>query len=172
MEAVARQAGRPVRREGLQKTIGICIRKKASPNQITWVILGGKKFRARAPETSFDYLTATDKGIPKQAVVNLAEVMDIPMKDIAALLNLSYKTLARKRNTDPLDSLVSSLSIEIAHTVAKGLALFEDTSKLNRWLQKENRALTGKKPIELLNTPTGINLVNKVLLRMEEGVYT
>jgi putative toxin-antitoxin system antitoxin component (TIGR02293 family) len=94
------------------------------------------------------------------------------MKDMAMLLNVSYKTLGRKKKTDILDSLSSSLSIELAGTVAKGLTVFEDMDKFSRWLQKENRALQGKKPFELLSTPTGIKMVNKLLGRIEEGVYT
>jgi putative toxin-antitoxin system antitoxin component (TIGR02293 family) len=144
----------------------------ASINALVWAILGGKQFMAAAPETALDYITATNKGIPKQAVHNLAEVIDVPMKDMATLLNISYKTLGRKKKTDTLDSLSSSLSIELANTVAKGLAVFEDRDKFSRWLQKENRALQGKKPFELLNTPTGIKMINKLLGKIEEGVYT
>ena len=144
----------------------------ASINALVWAILGGKQFMAAAPETVLDYVAATNKGIPKLAVHNLAEVIDVPMKDMATLLNVSYKTLGRKKKTDTLDSLSSSLSIELANTVAKGLAVFEDRDKFSRWLQKENRALQGRKPFELLNTPTGIKMVNKLLGRIEEGVYT
>jgi len=153
-------------------TLKSFLMKGASINALVWAILGGKQFMAAAPETGLDYIAATSRGIPKQAVHNLAEVIDVPMKDMATLLNVSYKTLGRKKKTDTLDSLSSSLSIEIANTVAKGLAVFEDTDKFSRWLQKENRALQGKKPFELLNTPTGIKMVNKLLGRIEEGVYT
>lgn len=152
--------------------IRIYIRKGASPALITWAILGGKKFMPEEPVSSFDFLAAAIHGITKESVMNLADLMDVPMKDMAVLLNVSYKTLGRKRRTDSLDSLVSSLSIEIANTLANGLALFEDAAAMNRWLQKENRALNGKKPIELMSSPTGIKLVNSVLIRMEEGVYT
>jgi len=148
------------------------ITKGASINALVWALLGGKQFWRLPPETVLDYVAATSKGIPKQAVHNLAEVIDVPMKDMATLLNVSYKTLGRKKKTDTLDSLSSSLSIELANTVAKGLAVFEERDKFSRWLQKENRALQGKKPFQLLNTPTGIKMVNKLLGRIEEGVYT
>ncbi len=158
--------------EDLSALVKKHIKKGASANLLTWVILGGKNFMPKQPVSDFDFLTASDKGITKQSLINLADIMDIPMKDIAILLNVSYKTLGRKQNTDILDSLVSSLSIEIANTIANGLSVFEEADKLNRWLQKENRALNGKKPIELLSTPTGIKMVNRVLSRMEEGIYT
>lgn len=148
------------------------LEKGASINQIAWTILGGRQFMEAVPVSILDYVTAGNKGIPKLSVINLAEVMDVPMKNMAEILNVSYKTLGRKKQTDILDSLSSSLSIEIANTIAKGLSVFEDTDKLNRWLHKENRALQGKKPFDLLKTPTGIKMVNRILSRIEEGVYT
>ncbi len=163
----------PVRQApAIAVTLKNYLTKGASVNALAWVVLGGRHFMAAAPATGLDYITATRKGIPKLAVHNLAEVIDVPMKDMATLLNVSYKTLGRKKKTDMLDSLSSSLSIEIANTVAKGLALFEDIDKFSRWLQKDNRALGGQKPFDLLNTPTGIKMVNKLLGRIEEGVYT
>jgi putative toxin-antitoxin system antitoxin component (TIGR02293 family) len=146
--------------------------KEGSSNLITYEILGGPQFMLNEPRSNIDYITASNNGIPKLSIINLAEVMDVPMKEMAVLLSVSYKTLGRKKPTDKLDSLSSSLSIEIANTVAKGLSVFESTDKLNRWLQKGNRALQGKKPFDLLNTPTGIKLVTQILGRMEEGVYT
>jgi len=148
------------------------IKRNEPSNIITWIILGGKTFMATKPSSIFDFVTASSKGIPKLSVLNLAAVLDVPMKDMAVLLNVSYKTLGRKKKTDVMDTISSSLSIEIANTIAKGLSVFEDPVKLNRWLHKENRALNGQKPFNLLNTPTGIKLVNQVLGRIEEGVYT
>ncbi|MGZ5254298.1 MAG: type II RES/Xre toxin-antitoxin system antitoxin [Flavitalea sp.] len=156
----------------LQEKISEYIRKGSSASFITWDILGGKTFMAKEPVSAFDFLAVSNRGITMQSAINLASILDIPMKDMADLLNVSYKTLSRKKNTDVLDELSSSLVIEIAGTIANGLALFEDAEKLKRWLKKENKALIGKKPIELLNTPTGIKLVNRVLHRIEEGIYT
>lgn len=139
---------------------------------ITWNVLGGKAFMPAQPSSSIDFILVSERGIPKLSVENLAGVLDIPMAVMASLLNVSYKTLGRKKRTDFLDELSSSMSIEIASTVAKGISVFEDRDKFNRWLQKENKALKGKKPFELLSTPTGIKLVNQILGRIEEGVYS
>ena len=147
--------------------------KKSEPNDaITWEMLGRKKFMSSKPTSHLDFDTAGSKGIPRLSVVNLADVLDVPMKDMAILLNVSYKTLGRKKETDSLDTLASSLSIEIADTITKGLSVFEDSDKFNRWLHKENRALKGQAPFSMLNTPTGIKVVNRLLGRIEEGIYT
>ncbi|MEJ7683747.1 MAG: hypothetical protein WKG06_38975 [Segetibacter sp.] len=69
------------------------LEKGASINQIAWIILGGRQFIGAVPVSILDYVTAVNKGIPKLSVINLAEVMNVPMKDIAEILNVSYKTL-------------------------------------------------------------------------------
>ncbi len=148
------------------------LKKKDPVDTITWLMLGGKNFMLDKPLSVFDFLAAGSRGIPKLSVMNLAAVLDAPMKDMAEMLHLSYKTLGRKKDNDIMDTVSSSLSIEIANTLVKGLFVFEDADKLNRWLHKENKALQGQKPYALLNSPIGLKLVSQVLGRIEEGVYT
>ena len=143
-----------------------------SQNKLTWAILGGKTFLDKMPGSTLDFVSAGQQGIPKKSVIHLADFLNIPLKEVASLLNISYKTLGRKKPLERMDTLSSSLSIEIASTMARGYMVFENAEKFNRWLHKKNKALEGKTPYELLNTPTGINIVNKLLTRIEEGVYT
>jgi putative toxin-antitoxin system antitoxin component (TIGR02293 family) len=140
--------------------------------EIKWELLGGKLFSSQMPKTSIEFYDAVSAGVPKLSVDNLADVMDIPMTVMANLLNLSYKTLTRKNKKDLLDPVVSSHTYEMSDIIARGFEVFEDGAKLNRWLHKENRALKGKKPFDLLQSPTGIRLVGQVLGRLEEGVYS
>lgn len=148
------------------------LKNKESISRLVWLILGGKEFSDNEPSSSIEYIQISSQGIPKQSVINLAEVLNVPMKEIARLLNISYKTLGRLQKKDLLAPLESSLSIELANLTAKGVSVFEDSDRFNTWLKKENRALGGRAPFDLLNTPTGIKMVTQVLERIEEGVYT
>lgn len=134
-----------------------------------WFLLYNNK---HAPASSFDYLESAIDGVPKSTAINLANTMDVPLKDMASLLNISYKTFARKKSADKMDSLTSSLTIEIANVIADGITTFGSLRKLRSWLQKSNRALSGHTPFSLLNTPTGIKMVQNVLGRINEGIYT
>jgi putative toxin-antitoxin system antitoxin component (TIGR02293 family) len=169
---VETKTGRKQRRDKMVGSLLAHLKKKQPADMVTWEMLGGKDFMAVRPSSQMDFVKAGNDGIPKLSVSHLAEVLDVPMKDMATLLNLSYKTLGRKKETDILDSLSSSLSIEIAGVITRGLSIFEDTESFNRWLHKENRALQGQLPFDLLNTPTGIKMVGQVLGRIEEGIYT
>lgn len=143
-----------------------------SQEKFVWQILGAEKFIPKEPSSSLDLLDASWAGLRKFSIISLAEVMNIPMKDMANLLSMTYKTFARKSESEAFDSVTSSLSIEIASTVAHGITVFEDRDKFNRWLHKENRSLKGQKPYDLLKTPTGLKMVNQILERIDEGVYS
>jgi putative toxin-antitoxin system antitoxin component (TIGR02293 family) len=152
--------------------IDLGLTKNLSQSEMTWKLLGGRHFMIRKPKTALEFYGAVRRGIPKLSIDFLAQVMNIPMTKMATLLNLSYKTLTRKNKVDLLDPSVSSHAFEIADTIAKGLGVFEDEERLNRWLNKENRALHGARPYDLLDTSTGIKLVNQILGRIEEGIYS
>ena len=143
-----------------------------SPEAIKWELLGGRQFSTHIPATALEFHDAVLHGVPKLSIDILAGIMDIPMTTMANLLNMSYKTLTRKNKTDLLDPMVSSHTSEISDTIVKGFEVFEDGGRLNKWLNKENRALKGRKPFDLMYTPTGIKLVNQVLGRLEEGIYS
>ena len=49
--------------------------------------------------------------------------------------------------------------------------IFGDSSKARRWLKKPCRALGGKVPETLLDTPLGKQAVLDELVRIEHGVY-
>ncbi len=156
----------------VEEPVEAYISQRATQPVLAWRILGGRSFAQLIPESALDFFQIGERGIKKTSLKSLAEVMGIPMVDLSDMLNVSYKTLSRKGNNDLLDGWISSHSIEIAQTLARGLALFEDKEKLKRWLRKPNRALKGKIPLELLKYPTGIRLVNQVMLRIEEGIHT
>jgi putative toxin-antitoxin system antitoxin component (TIGR02293 family) len=124
------------------------------------------------PRSVLSFFNLGKKGIPKSAIISLASTLHLPLTQMADMLNISYKTLSRKSNNELMDSWVSGHAVEIATVVARGLSVFEDPNKLNRWLRKPNRALGGNVPLELLQSPVGIRLVIQILGRIEEGVFS
>ncbi|HVS96833.1 MAG TPA: antitoxin Xre/MbcA/ParS toxin-binding domain-containing protein [Puia sp.] len=138
---------------------------------ITWEILGLNS-QGGLPSTYFDIIRLIDNGVPKSSVDHFSDSLSIPMTSIAPLLNMSYKTLTRKKKNERFDSIVSSQIFEIACTYAKAFEVFKDRDKVTRWFNKPNKALNGQHPFALLHTATGTKLVNQVLGRIQEGVYS
>jgi putative toxin-antitoxin system antitoxin component (TIGR02293 family) len=118
-------------------------------------------------------INLSNEGIAKSSIDALASYLGVSRKSMAEdILDLSVKTLERKASSDKLDRRTSSHALEIAKVMQHGYEVFEDEEKLKRWISKENRALNGMKPVSLFATLTGLSMVNDILGRIEEGVYS
>lgn len=122
--------------------------------------------------SDFDVLELS-AALTKASVDSVAGYLGVTRKNLAEkILNLSVKTIERKTPRAKLDKRLSSHVIEIARVLEHASEVFEDEEKIKRWLHKENRALNNKKPVDMLDTLSGINMVDDILGRIEEGVYT
>jgi putative toxin-antitoxin system antitoxin component (TIGR02293 family) len=128
---------------------------------------------SRSIVSEFDLIRLGNAGITKNAIHNLASSIGISRKDIAEdIFNISVKTLERKGIKTKLDRKTSSHAVEIAKVLQHAYDVFRDKVKVKRWLNAENKALNNLKPVELFDTLSGLTLVNDVLGRIEEGVYS
>ena len=59
-----------------------------------------------------------------------------------------------------------------AETLAKATEIFGSREEAERWMSKPAMGLDGERPIDLLQTVQGAELVNDFLGRLEYGVYT
>jgi putative toxin-antitoxin system antitoxin component (TIGR02293 family) len=135
--------------------------------------LGGKALVKLDIRTDFDIIRASESGITKASVDELSRSIGVSKKDMAEeILSVSVKTLERKDPSDKLDKKLSSHALEVARVMQHAYEVFEDEEKAKQWLNRANRALNSVAPIHLLDTMTGINMVNDILTRIEEGVYS
>lgn len=135
--------------------------------------LGGDS-KIKAPiQSDFDFIAVGASGLTKASVDALANHIGISRKSMAEdILDVSVKTMERKAATAKLDKKTSSHVMEIARVMQHAFEVFEDEEKVKLWMSRENRALNGKSPVQLFDTLTGLNMVNDVLGRIEEGVYS
>lgn len=62
---------------------------------------------------------------------------------------------------------------EIVETIAaRASEVLGGQEKATHWLNRPNRALGGRRPLDLLDTDLGIQQVEQVLGRIEYGVYS
>jgi putative toxin-antitoxin system antitoxin component (TIGR02293 family) len=136
-----------------------------------WLGMGSGTMKSVS--TEFDFIKLGNTGITKNAINALASFIGISRKYITEnIFDVSVKTLERKDNKEKLDKKTSSHAVEIARVLQHGYEVFRDEEKMKRWLNKENRALNNLKPVELFDTLSGLSMVNDVLGRIEEGVYS
>lgn len=65
-----------------------------------------------------------------------------------------------------------TLRANTAQIIAKAIDVFGTLEAAGRFFDSPALALNGMRPIELLSTPAGAQLVDKHLTRLDYGVYT
>jgi putative toxin-antitoxin system antitoxin component (TIGR02293 family) len=123
--------------------------------------------------SDFDFVKLSALGITKSSINSLASYIGISRKRMAEdIFDVSVKTLERKDNNTRLDKKTSSHALEIAKVVQHAYEVFRDEEKVKLWVNRENKALNNMKPIQIFDTLSGLNMVNDILGRIEEGVYS
>ena len=56
--------------------------------------------------------------------------------------------------------------------LARAIEVFGSSEKATRWMERPNRALSQKNPIQMLATEEGRREVQELLGRIEHGVYS
>jgi putative toxin-antitoxin system antitoxin component (TIGR02293 family) len=136
-------------------------------------ILGGKAGIAREPSTAAEWAQRIQSGLPAAAALAFKEALKLTYDELAALLGLSARTLAR---WDPAKSRLDLVSgdrlVRSARLFAIAEEVLEDREAAARWLKSPQRALGGHVPLQLAETDVGSRAVEALLGRMEHGVYT
>lgn len=130
----------------------------------------GKKLQVNS---GFDYITQGEKGITTSSIDELAGYLGVTRKTIAEdILDISVKTLERKKSSERLNKKISSHAIEIAKLMEHAYEVFGTDDKVRLWVNAPNKALNGSKPVELMDTLTGLVMIGDVLGRIQEGVFS
>ncbi|MBP7800834.1 MAG: DUF2384 domain-containing protein [Saprospiraceae bacterium] len=137
------------------------------------VILGSKAISTELDSDSdLSLIFHTREGLTKDVLSSLSKFLGVTLEQLAILLHSSYRNLARKDGSDLLDSYKTEKVLEIATFAQRGVEVIGSHAGFKRWLQSPILALGGKAPLEFLDTSFGIQLLLKLLGRLEYGVYS
>ena len=126
---------------------------------------------------NFESLTSQYKigiiknGITKTQLEAIKSETDFDYHTLSNLLAVSRTTLIKKKGEDKFDQPTSERIMLLAELLSYGREVFESKIRFNAWLKEPSSALSGKAPLELLDTLYGIDEVKKELGRIEYGVY-
>jgi putative toxin-antitoxin system antitoxin component (TIGR02293 family) len=136
-------------------------------------VLGGKRALRQKIETSSDLARATRAGLSVESLDMLAQELSIQRVSVGKLLGISERTLSRRATSKGrLTAAESDRVVRLARVLALAKETLGDMDRASRWLQTPNRALEGDKPIDRLDTDTGVRSVEQVLGRIEYGLYS
>lgn len=133
-------------------------------------LLGGSTVIGRTIRNDLDMYEAAQSGLPKKALENLSKTLGFTAKKMASILQVTERTIQRKRDTDILDVHMSEKILQIADVYSKGCGVFDSSEQFNDWLKLENRALGNRKPVDLLTSQYGAKMVLDELGRIAYGV--
>jgi putative toxin-antitoxin system antitoxin component (TIGR02293 family) len=138
---------------------------------------GGPKILDFKPSGPFATHELLLRGIPTKAMVHL--IGNSPSMKHSPALNRAFgfstRTMHRIK-ARPAKSLLSyeqsSRVWKFAEILAQATGVFGSRAEAEKWLEQPVMALEGRKPIDLLATSVGVEIVENHLTRLEYGVYT
>jgi putative toxin-antitoxin system antitoxin component (TIGR02293 family) len=120
-----------------------------------------------------EMLRAIRQGIPYAVFERIHQLAPFSNKDWSNFLHLTERSLLRYRVNKKIFQLPHSETIiEMAEISGLGMAVFGNPGKLRLWLDTPAFSLAGEKPIDLLNTSYGKELVIGELTRIEYGIFS
>lgn len=135
--------------------------------------LGGKGALGVRRGRAADWEALIHQGMPMRAADALKRSIAIPDGQLAELLGISEKTLSRARAAQGrLDPVASDRLFRVARVAALAVEVLETTQAALHWLGRPQIGLGGRVPLAMLVTDAGRDQVEKLLLRIEHGVYS
>jgi putative toxin-antitoxin system antitoxin component (TIGR02293 family) len=131
--------------------------------------LGGEQVLGRALRSETDLQAAIREGFPQKVVEGVMHSAGITLSELAATLDLSTRSLQRRRGEGRLARFESDRLYRLARIVALAKHYLGDDQLATQWLKRSNRALGGKIPLELIDTEPGARAVENVLGRIAYG---
>jgi putative toxin-antitoxin system antitoxin component (TIGR02293 family) len=134
--------------------------------------LGGRKVLKVEVRSDLDLAQVIHIGLPTRAVEAVLASGLLDPRELYELV-VPRRTLAhRKEKRQRLTPEQSDRLARVVRVVARADEALGDEAKAARWLRKPNRGLAGRRPIDLLESDIGARMVERVLTRVEHGVYS
>ncbi len=139
-------------------------------------ILGGPKtLGGSIPRNRLEVHAALTQGLPNKAAVHLVEgLYRLPVDDALNAIGFAARSWQRHKSDTKghLNAERSSRAWKFAEVLAKASKVFGSQEQAERWLDQPATGLNRQRPVNLLRTQTGTELVEEFLERLEYGVYT
>ena len=138
-------------------------------------LFGGPRALKHAVANPLDAHEMILHGIPSRALSNLVtQLVVIEASDaFEAAFGMSERTFQRHKSDERrlLNTEQSSRTWNFARILTKASAVFGSQSEAERWMIAPAIGLDGRRPIDLLATAAGTDLVQEFLDRLDYGVY-
>ena len=141
----------------------------------------GAPRRSRRQELGLGLAAAsTDKllylvrhGLPFTMFTTLSGQIGMPITELASILDIPPRTLARRRVAGKLGQDESERLLRIAAVIGRAVQLFEgDVAGAVTWLKSPQKALSHHTPLSYARFEIGAREVESLIGRLEHGVFS
>lgn len=136
--------------------------------------MGARRLFKQLPTSRAEIHGALVKGLPYAALVHIVDQLTaLSADEVADAVGISGRTLRRQKEQPgkPMPADLASKTWLFAETLAQASDVFGGREAAERWMAKPAMGLDGARPIDLLRTLQGAELVTEFLGRLTHGVY-
>ncbi len=138
-------------------------------------LLGGTRVLGQRVTDRLDAHEMLLQGLPGRALQHLIDNLAVLQKttSLERAVGMSLRTFQRHRDAPakPLSQDQSGRAWKFAEILSRATSLFGSQQDAEQWLEQPATGLNQRRPIDLLATPAGVELVEEFLTRLEHGVY-
>jgi putative toxin-antitoxin system antitoxin component (TIGR02293 family) len=138
-------------------------------------LLGGWQVLRRQLQDPLEAHEMLVRGLPGKALTHLVENLLVLSWDaaFARAIGMSMRTYQRHASagTKLLSQEQSGRTWKLAEILAKATEVLGSREEAEQWLERPAIGLNQRRPIDLLATPAGVEMVENFLERLDYGVY-
>lgn len=127
-------------------------------------------FLSQVNEIPVMYYASKSLGYDK--FTKIANLVPLDMQQWSDNLHLSERTMQRyKKENKSFAPIYTERILEITQLYHIGAEIFGNKDRFDQWMNSNNLAIGGGKPMGLLNSISGINLLKDELGRIQHGIF-
>jgi len=124
-------------------------------------------------ENSGELIRQVGRGFSFHALLAFESLSGISLPEIASMIGIPPRTLARRKASGRLTSDESEKLLRLSSVFENALDLFEgDQAKACQWLMTPKKALENQTPLAYSRTELGAREVENLIGRLEHGVFS
>ena len=139
-------------------------------------LLGGPRILRHTVRSQLDAHDVVLQGLPGKALQHLIDRLSVLHKtaSLEKAVGMSLRTFQRRKGAPAkrLSQEQSGRAWKFAEVLAKATSVFGSQIEAEQWLERPAVGLEQRRPIDLLATQPGVEIVETFLRRLEYGVYT
>jgi putative toxin-antitoxin system antitoxin component (TIGR02293 family) len=114
-----------------------------------------------------------ERGLPFKTLTTLSDKTGIPISELASVLRIPERTLARRRVAGRLAPDESERLMRVATVFEKAVQLFEgEADAAVTWLRSPKKALSNHSPLQYACFEVGAREVENLIGRLEHGIFS